>query len=295
MGRSNHLWVSQRLSLSACPDESIRAHHMDPVEAHLAHLRLRNLRPSTVEQRGRALRRLARALGHPVLYSNEVQLARWWAGLRMTAESRACELSHVRSFYQWAVLEELIDTDPTRRLVRPRLQRRIPRPIGEVDLARVLDQAPDRVRPWLFLAAYEGLRACEIANLRREDVLDGATPPMLIVTDGKGGKQRILPLSPLVTNALSPMPTRGWMFLREDGLPGPNAPWRVSQAANAVLHRLGVRGTLHTLRHRFATRIYANSRDIRVTQELMGHANIATTAGYAAHSPDAALSAVMGL
>lgn len=229
------------------------------------------------------------------MYANEAQLGRWYAGLKMTAEARACELSHIRSFYQWALLEELIDVNPTRRLVRPRLQRRVPRPISERDLAKVLELAPDRVRPWLYLAAYEGLRACEIANLRREDILDTAVPPMLIVTDGKGGKQRLLPLSPVVVAALSPMPARGWMFLREDGQPGPNAPWRVSQAANTVLHRLGIRATLHQLRHRFATKVYANSRDIRVTQELMGHANVSTTAGYAAHSPDAALTAVLGL
>jgi integrase/recombinase XerC len=283
------------MNLLSYSEPSIHAHHMDPVEAHLAHLQLRNLRPSTIEQRRLALRRLARTLGHPILYTNEAQLGRWYAGLKMTAESRACELSHVRSFYQWALLEELIDIDPTRRLIRPRLQRRIPRPIGEIDLARVLDRAPDRIRPWLYLAAYEGLRACEIANLRREDILDSADPPMLIVTDGKGGKQRLIPLSPIVAAALSPMPAKGWMFLREDGLSGPNAPWRVSQAANAVLHRLGTRATLHQLRHRFATKIYANSRDLRVTQELLGHASPFTTAGYAAHSPSAALDAVMGL
>lgn len=294
MGRWNHP-SCRNLVLLSSHEQSIRRTSVDVVEAHLAHLNLRNLRPSTVEQRRRALRRLARSLGHPVLYANEVQLARWFAGLRVTPESKATELSHVRSFYQWCVLEELIDMDPTRRLIRPRLSRRIPRPIGELDLTTVLSGANDRVRPWLFLAAYQGLRACEIANLRREDILDTATPPMLIVTDGKGGKQRVLPLSPVALAALQPLPARGWIFLRFDGLPGPNAPWRISQAANDALHQLGVRATLHTLRHRFATRVYAMSRDLRVTQELMGHANPSTTSQYAAYSPDAALNAVLGL
>lgn len=268
---------------------------MDPIEGYLAHLRLRNLRPSTIEQRRRALHRLARTLGHPALYTTERQLARWYDGLNIAPEGRATELSHVRSFYQWALSEELIDVDPSRRLIRPRLQRRIPRPISERDLARALDLAPERIRPWLYLAAYEGLRACEIANLRREDILDTADPPMIVITEGKGGKQRIIPLSPMVLEALAPMPSRGWVFLRCDGKPGPNAPWLVSQAANRVLHKVNAHATLHTLRHRFATRIYHATKDLRLTQELLGHASPTTTAAYAAHSPSAAIDAVLNL
>jgi integrase len=59
---------------------------------------------------------------------------------------------------------------------------------------RVLETADDRIRPWLYLAAYAGLRACEVAQLRAEDVIRNAEPPMLLVTDGKGGKQRLIAL-----------------------------------------------------------------------------------------------------
>lgn len=267
----------------------------EAVAAFLEHLRRRNLRPSTIAQRNNVLNRLRWAVGVELLAVDRATMDRWWARLTMLPEGRATELSHVRQFYKWAVLEELIVEDPTRRLIRPRLQRRLPRPISEAHLVRALASAPPRIRPWFYLAAYAGLRAAEIANVRREDILDRATPPMIIVTDGKGGKQRLIPLSPVVLDALRPMPARGWLFPREDGQPGPNAPWLISQKSSTYLHRIGIDASIHQLRHRFGTAIYAASKDLRVTQELMGHASPITTAGYAAYSPQGAVNAVLAI
>jgi integrase len=134
--------------------------------------------------------------------------------LYLTPAARAAELSNVRSFYRWALLEELIDRDPTLRLVRPRLPRRLPRPMADADIAKALAVAPYPIRAFLNLAAFAGLRACEIAPLRRSDVLDGASAPVLIVQNGKGGKQRIIPLAPELARTLTAaeMPTHGYLF-----------------------------------------------------------------------------------
>jgi integrase len=268
------------------------------VRGHLDHCRLRNLRPGTIYQRGRALVRLRRALDGPELLDVDHEvMAGWYSALDLTPEARATELSHVRTFYRWALLEGLIESDPTLRLVRPRIPRRIPRPIGDDDLARALEGAPERVRPWLFLAAYSGLRACEIAGLRRRDVLDDADPPVIVVTDGKGGKQRVVPLAARVLAELrvSGLPPSGWLFSRADGKPGPLKPWSISGHANRSLRELGIPATLHQLRHHFGTSLYRSTHDLRLTQEVMGHASPVTTAGYAAWSPTEAAVAVEAL
>lgn len=212
-------------------------------------------------------------------------------------EYRANALSHVKQFYLWAVLEGLIAVDPTVGLVRPRLPRRLPRPIGDEQLVVALDNAPERVRPWLYLAAFAGLRACEISALRREDVLDGADPPVIVISNGKGGKQRVLPLAPQVADALTAygMPWRGPAFPRRDGLSGPTPPHIVSRVSKLHLHSVGIAHTLHTLRHWFGTSLYRQTHDLRLAQEVMGHASPITTAGYAAWSPVEAAAAVSQL
>ena len=80
--------------------------------------------------------------------------------------------------------------------------------------------------------------------------------------------------------AAARLPASGYLFRRHDGAPGPNAPGLVSQLAARALRDAGVSATLHQLRHRFGTRTYQASHDIRVVQELMGHQSPVTTAAY---------------
>ena len=181
----------------------------------------------------------------------------------------------------------------------PRSGRTIPRPIGDDDLFAALETAPPRVRPWLVLAAWAGLRAKEIALLRRECVLDTlARPALLIATDAtKGRNERIVPLSPFVVGELraAGLPASGWVFRRQDGHYGPNTPAKLSHLANRHLHGCGINATLHQLRHRFGTEAYRSGHDLRAVQELMGHASPETTAGYAAYANESAIAAVNAL
>lgn len=270
------------------------------VAEHLRWCKLRNLRAGTIEQRRRALTRLECALAPtPLIDATERQLADWYAALAdvVQPESRATELSHVRQFYRWCVLDGRRADDPTRRLMRPRIGRRVPRPISEGDLEIALAGASDRVRPWLVLAGFCGLRAMEISQLRREDVMDRQTSPVIMIIDGKGGKDRVVPLAPLVIRELyrQDLPARGHLFLRFDGQPGPLPPHAISKYANTALRSLGIEATLHQLRHRFATKTYEAIGDLRVVQELLGHSSPTTTSSYAAHSEAKAVSAVMAV
>ena len=262
---------------------------------HLAWLRLNGAGPVTVAARAGALARMAGLLGCPLLEASPDALLAWRAGLQLAPNSVLSYLSHARQFYAWAAAEGFLAASPATGLPAPRRPRQIPRPIAEDDLMLALAAAPPRIRPWLVLAGWAGLRAKEIALLRREHVLEGRPVPILRVAHDatKGYTERLVPMSTFVLGELRPLlPKYGWVFLRLDGRPGPLLPARVSHLANAHLHDCGTTSTLHSLRHRFATQAYAASRDLRAVQELLGHAGPEQTAGYAAYHPAAAAAAV---
>lgn len=269
------------------------------VTEHLAELVLRGRAEGTIAARGYILARLSRRLPAGLLAATAAELYAWRASLRVSDASVRHYVSHARNFYVWARRTGRRVDDPTLDLPVPPHRRRLPRPAGEDDLALALASAPRRVRPWLVLAAFEGLRAKEIAYLRREMILDTATPPLLLVDTGaaKGGRERTVPLHPLTLAALRAvsLPRCGWVFTRADGQPGPNAPHVISQVANQHLHGCGLAITLHQLRHRFGTQTYRASKDLRVVQELLGHASPTTTAGYTAFDGADALAAVAAL
>ena len=112
-----------------------------------------------------------------------------------------------------------------------------------------------------------------------------ARPPALLIalSATKGHRERVVPLSRFCLGELLEhgLPRSGYVFRRADGQPGPNTPGRVSQVANNWLRSAGIDATLHQLRHRFATSAYTDSRDLRMVQELLGHAHPQTTAVYA--------------
>lgn len=262
---------------------------MGAIEEHVAWCARRELSPAYLAELGLTLRRLERMLG-PLELVTEEALADWWDGLAVGAGSRVTYAAHVSSFYRWLVLDRRRLDDPSARLIRPRLRRRLPRPIADEHLRRAMRTAEPPVSIWLALAAYMGARACEIAALRGEDVrLDLG----VVILHGKGDKQRIVPLHPVVRVALAGQLADGPVFFNTKGdLLTANT---VSQRANRYLHALGVPESLHQLRHWFGTAVYRKSLDLRLTQELMGHESPTTTAGYAAWSPDAAARVVNSL
>lgn len=271
------------------------------VHEHLRYLRLLGRSEGTIYARSRILVRLAAALRPvPLAAAGVPELYAWRAALTVCDASVGAYMSHVRDFYAWLAQEGYRPDDPAPAIPVPPQPRCLPRPISTEDLACAIAAAPPRIRPWLVLAAWCGLRAKELALLRREAVLDTADPPALIVAiDATKGRraERVVPLHPFALAELQamPMPARGWVFTRRDGRPGPNRPWLVSHEANIFLHELGLTATLHQLRHWFATEAYRASRDLRVVQELLGHASPQTTAGYAAISRAGAAAAVAAL
>jgi integrase/recombinase XerC len=206
------------------------------------------------------------------------------------AQTRKSHRSTLRSFYGWAYRYEHIDKDPSADLRPIRIAQGKPRPAPEARVAEAIAKANPTELVMVLLAAYAGLRRNEIATLRQADVEGNR----LRVT-GKGNKTRLIPIHPRLA---APLAQQIWQH--EGSLwvfPSP-VPYLRRQHVSAdhvskTLKRLlGGGHTAHTLRHRFATRAYEGSKDIRAVQELLGHSSPATTAIYTLVDDDELTSTV---
>jgi site-specific recombinase XerC len=158
---------------------------MNPIAAHRKHLEYLNRRPTSVRQRVLTLERVERFAGMQLLEITDGEILQGFVNQEsLGVEARAAAVSHLRGFYRWALDEALAAADPSTRLRRPKRERRMPRPMPDDAAALALGEAPSPIREWLFLAAYAGLRACEIAQLRGKDFLTRQRPPILIVGSG---------------------------------------------------------------------------------------------------------------
>lgn len=265
------------------------------LDAHIAHLRRINNRPATIRDRRNTLLRLTAFLdGRPPLDAAQLHdLERWqdWQRTRVSTSTMRTYTAHVRALYQWACDSGRLDGNPARYLVSPKLPHAKPRPIPDADLRVALRTARRDVLPMLVLGAYLGLRAGEIAAIRGEDVLrDGGT---WLIVHGKGGHERVVPLDDALVRVIAPwIGRRGPMFRTARGLPATSR--QITEQVSAHFRALGMSYTTHQLRHRAATRLLQLTQNLRQVQEVLGHADPRTTAGYTQMS-NAETVAAMGL
>lgn len=256
----------------------------------------KGLKRSSIEARARTMRLLQDWMApKSMVDANAQDIELWLDARRIGPKTRYAIISHLHMFYRWAVRQGHVAADPTEDIDRPRIPQNVPRPISDDNLALALDRADPVCRAILSLAAYAGLRAQEIAGVRREDILEHLAEPMLIVSKPKGHKERTVPLHPKVWAALNVgiLPRTGPVFT---GLNGTQWPaWRVSHLANDHLGALQIPSTLHSLRHYFATKVYGVSLDLRLTQELLGHSSPTTTAIYTQYAKGRASEVVAAL
>lgn len=269
------------------------------LDDHLRDLRRRGQRTKSMHDRDRSVWRFARYVAPtPLLEVTEQDLERWidWQIERgLAVASRACYLKHVTCFLTWAHRRGHMATDPGVDLVAPRVPLGVPHPISEEDLEVLLTCAPQPMRAWLVLAAYMGLRCGEIARLRREHVLDARQRPLLLVHESKGGKSRLVPLPAVVVAELQPhlRGQTGALWVTSKG--GPTSAKYVSRTVSEQMRRLGLPGTLHSLRHRYATRLYQQTRDLRMVQAMLGHSSVTTTQIYTQFDAESAATAMTEL
>jgi integrase/recombinase XerD len=211
---------------------------------------------------------------------------------RATSVARA--LSAVRSFHRFLLREGVVEHDAASGLRQPKLPRSLPRPLA-VDEVRRLLEAPEtgtpvglRDRALLELLYGSGLRVSELVGLD-VDALDLEEGALRVL--GKGGKEREVPLGRFGREAagayltrarpvLATSTSRGALLLNQRG--GRLSRQSVNRILAGYVASVGIdkRVTPHSLRHSFATHLLEGGADVRVVQELLGHASVATTQIY---------------
>jgi integrase len=259
--------------------------HRDDLEAvartYLDGLRGRHLSTTTIDWHRGTLRRTTRWFGGPLLYRTSEDLERWQVdrAAKVAPNTLHGEMCVHRGFYRWAHQRGLIDVDPTANLQMPRLRKHLPRPMSDAKWQLAMDSADAVMAVILGLAGWAGLRACEIARLDWSDV--DLIDRTLRVT-GKGDQEGAPPIPRDLVEVMVRLPARtGPVIPRRDRRPGPNRPHTISHHANAYLHSLGIRDTLHALRHTFGSNILdAAGGNLRVAQEALRHQAVTSTAVY---------------
>lgn len=253
-----------------------------PILDYTRYLHAADRSPGTIRLHRHYLRAAADEIRtHPWHVTTE-QLVEWFAAHRWAPETRRSALSSLRGFYRWAALMGHCDSDPTLRLPRVKVPAGRPRPTPENVVAAALRRADRRGRLMLLLAAYGGLRCCEIAPIHSRD-LDGAG---LLRVVGKGRKVRLVPIANReVLDAIRR--ADGWLF------PNGRGSHLTRGHVSVLLSRMLPDGwTGHTLRHRMATRAYAGTHDLLAVGAILGHSKAETTQRYVQLPMDSLWAAV---
>jgi len=286
--------------------DDVPASLVEAIAAYFDHLRVeRGLARLTLSAYATDLRLFALRAPGIETWARSAEPARSYLGglarpprpLRPSSHRR--KAAAIRAFYRFAFAEELIERDIAGLLDLPRPARRLPDTL-DVPQVEALLAAPNpgeprgiRDRALLELLYASGLRISEALGLDRRDLsLEGGFVRVI----GKGDKERMVPVGDVALDALgryigevrpawvggedAGLARGGPLFVSTRGRRlGRMAAWRTVQDAAASAHLAG-HVTPHTLRHSFATHLLEGGADLRVVQELLGHASITTTQLY---------------
>jgi len=221
----------------------------------------------------------------------------------LSASSRARLLASLRGYHKFLVLENQRNDDPTKRLRAPKLPMRLPKALSQQEVMQLIEASgptPDdesadylrlRNRAIVELMYSTGARVSEIVGLDLDEVDDSG----LMRVRGKGSKERLVPVGSYAKAALDAylvrsrpvLSSRGSaraLFLNQRGARlSRQSIWEIIQKA---AEGLGKEVSPHSLRHSFATHLLEGGADVRVVQELLGHASVTTTQIYTMVSVD---------
>lgn len=232
----------------------------------------------TIRTRMSYLRRIATLAPTPADLERDT-LVGWLAQDGWSPATRKSARAAARSLLGWAHRTGMLEHDPSAALLPVRVPRSLPRPASEHQVQAGRAATAGDARLMVALAAHGGLRRSEIARCRGEDLSAWG-----LLVHGKGGRQRVVPVSGWLRAELAARPA-GWLFPgRFGGHVHPATVQRWVRDAAGVAP--------HALRHRFATRAYQGTRDLIAVQQLLGHASPETTQVYVRVCGDALAAAV---
>jgi integrase/recombinase XerD len=276
------------------------------VEDYLAHLAVeRGVAANTLAAYGRDLRRYLQHLGavDGLADVSEAQVAGFLAALRegdadhppLSASSAARAVVAVRGLHRFAARDGIVADDVARAVRPPAPPRRLPKAISVDDVERLLEAAGFdgtplalRDRALLEVLYGTGARISEAVGLDVDDLLDRDA----VVLRGKGGKERVVPVGSYASKAVDDYLVRARPALAAGGRGTPRlflnarggalsrqSAWTILRVA-AERAGLATEISPHTLRHSYATHLLDGGADVRVVQELLGHASVSTTQVY---------------
>jgi len=266
------------------------------VEAFLALLAARRS-PRTVDAYRRDLADLASFLGRSPATATIDDLEGWLAAFRargLAPSSLARRAAAARTFFRHLVLLGIRPDNPAAEIALPRRRRRLPRSLSPAEIERLIEAANGvtprslRDRALVELLYGAGLRVSEAVGLDRGRVDLGSR---LVRPLGKGGKERIVPLGREAVEALRRYLSRGRPYLdrrhRHELFLNAQGGALTRAGAFLILRKLAGKAGLdpervhpHLLRHSFATHLLEGGADLRSVQEMLGHADLATTELY---------------
>ncbi|MBB3062436.1 site-specific tyrosine recombinase XerC [Microbulbifer rhizosphaerae] len=276
---------------------------------HLDYLRAMNYSPRTISHRETTLRQFsewcqergivkASSVTKPILerYRRHLHHSRDARGNPISANNQLKRLVPLRSFFKWATQQNYLLYNPASELQLPKVAKALPRaPLTAEEAEQVLAQ-PDlqtdegiRDRAMMEVLYSTGIRRMELLNLTRPDV-NGARQ-MLAVRQGKGQKDRFVPIGPRALEWLQHYLTQvrlDWviepepetLFLEPNGQPMTSDKLSRLVARYITRADLGKTGSCHLFRHTAATLMLENGADLRFIQQLLGHKQLSTTEIY---------------
>lgn len=204
----------------------------------------------------------------------------------------ARKLSSLRQFYHFLFTENIRKDDPAAALDTPKQKRSLPKSLTQADIETLISRAREeedvRLTAMLEILYASGLRVSELVTLPASALRTamGKDVPFLVI-QGKGGKERVVPLHATATEAArayiaTQQSESAWLFPSR-GKEGHITRQRFGQLLKGLALRAGLDPELispHTLRHSFASHLLSGGADLRVIQELLGHSDISTTQIY---------------
>lgn len=222
----------------------------------------------------------------PLAHLTRRAIERWLESLEhLATNSRCAYLASVRQFTRWLAVEQLVRIDPCQDIPPLRRARAVPRAQTTDAIAAVLGACEtDRDRAVVWLMVGLGLRRAEVAGLRWEHY--DPRERLLLVVDGKGGHERLLPVPSGVASALGRIERTTGPIVASERDGSHLRPATIGARVAEIMSRAGVKRaawdgvSAHALRHTAASDVLDVAGDLRIVQQMLGHQSLSSTAIY---------------